>query len=110
MSTVAMLPPLSAATSQNAPYQEDTAHGHNPGHSQVVVFEQTIDVEEDVTDFFDARFSSRQDLANIKALLKQQTELGQDLNHKVNSARFFHMRARAFFLRLHALPQWPNPT
>ncbi|KAG9319676.1 hypothetical protein KVV02_005048 [Mortierella alpina] len=88
MSAVAMLPPFSAATAHNAPHQKDTAQGHGQGgHSNVVVFDKSIDVEEDVTDFFDARFSSRKDLANIKAVLKQQTELGQDLNHKLQESK-----------------------
>ncbi|CAO3570497.1 unnamed protein product [Mortierella alpina] len=88
MSAVDTLPPLSAAAARNAAFLEDTAHRQaQNGHSNVVVFEQTIDVEEDVTDFFDARFSSRKDLANIKALLNQQTELGQDLNHKLQQSK-----------------------
>lgn len=51
--------------------------------SNVVVFEKTIDVDEDVCDFFDARFSSRDDLANIKNILKEQEAIGQDLIKKV---------------------------
>ena len=98
-----MLPPLAAATSHDtAARQEDTTteHGHSNSHgnSHVVVFEQTIDVEEDVTDFFDARFSSRKDLANIRAILKQQAELGQDLNHKVAKVK----RVLGQCARLHA--------
>ncbi|KAF9574340.1 hypothetical protein EC968_006847 [Mortierella alpina] len=81
----ATLPPLSAATAHEVARPADTAHGQ--GHSNVVVFEQTIEVEEDVTDFFDARFSSRKDLANIKAILKQQNELGLDLNHKLQQSK-----------------------
>lgn len=51
----------------------------------MVVFEKTIDVDEDVCDFFNVRFSSRDDLANIKSILKEQESIGQDLNKKVFS-------------------------
>lgn len=55
-----------------------------PAHnSNVVVFDQTINVDEDVTDFFDARFNSREDLANIKSVLQKQIAIEDELNHKV---------------------------
>ncbi|KAG0089673.1 hypothetical protein BGZ92_004405 [Podila epicladia] len=55
--------------------------------SNVVVFEKTIDVDEDVCDFFNARFSSRDDLTNIKAILKEQESIGQDLNKKFEESK-----------------------
>ncbi|KAF9099077.1 hypothetical protein BGX23_004048 [Mortierella sp. AD031] len=55
--------------------------------SNVVVFDQTIDVHEDVTDFFDARFSSREDLANIKNVLQQQNTIGDQLNQKLEESK-----------------------
>lgn len=55
--------------------------------SNVVIFEQTIDVDGDVADFFNSRFSTREDLVKIKPALQQQTEIGHNLNRKVHIAR-----------------------
>ncbi|KAG0258034.1 hypothetical protein BG011_003571 [Mortierella polycephala] len=55
--------------------------------SNVIVFDETIDVDEDVTDFFDARFSSREDLANIKSVLQQQAAIANDLNQKLQDSK-----------------------
>jgi len=51
--------------------------------SNVVVFEQIIDVDEDVKDFFNSRFSTREDLSKIRSVLHQQTEIGYTLRQKV---------------------------
>ncbi|KAF9354374.1 hypothetical protein BGX26_007797 [Mortierella sp. AD094] len=57
-----------------------------PARSNVVVFDQTIDVDEDVTDFFDSRFSTRQDLVKIKSTLQQQSDIGNGLGKKAQNA------------------------
>ncbi|KAG0212487.1 hypothetical protein BGX28_006254 [Mortierella sp. GBA30] len=80
MSTIAMPTEHASDTGSHAPHISS-------GHSNVVVFEQTIDVDEDVTDFFAARFTSRQDLANIKDILKQQTQIGHELNQKLQESK-----------------------
>ncbi|KAF9103294.1 hypothetical protein BGX27_010637 [Mortierella sp. AM989] len=55
--------------------------------SDVVVFDQTIDVDEDVTDFFDSRFSTRQDLFKIKSTLQQQSDIGNELSRKLEESK-----------------------
>ncbi|KAF9426401.1 hypothetical protein BGZ94_006580 [Podila epigama] len=55
--------------------------------SNVVVFEKTIDVDEDVCDFFNARFSSRDDLVNIKTILKEQEAIGHDYTKKFEASK-----------------------
>ncbi|KAF9193487.1 hypothetical protein BGZ50_007417 [Haplosporangium sp. Z 11] len=78
MAALAMLP--SASQSHHATVVP-------PDHSNVIVFDETIDVDEDVTDFFDARFSSREDLANIKSVLQQQAAVANDLNQKLQDSK-----------------------
>ena len=60
---------------------------HAASQSNVVVFDETINVDEDVTDFFDSRFKSREDLGNIKAILQQQTDIGKELQQQVKNHR-----------------------
>ncbi|KAF8930256.1 hypothetical protein BGZ58_008360 [Dissophora ornata] len=75
------------------PLGESSGPGLHPhrdvstNHSNVVVFDQTIDVDEDVTDFFDTRFASREDLVKIKTTLQQQTEIGSGLSQKLEESK-----------------------
>ncbi|KAF9163802.1 hypothetical protein BGX21_001372 [Mortierella sp. AD011] len=62
-------------------------HPVPPTRSNVVVFDQTIDVDEDVTDFFDSRFSTRQDLFKIKATLQEQNDIGNGLSRKLEESK-----------------------
>ncbi|KAF9437510.1 hypothetical protein BGZ76_000443 [Entomortierella beljakovae] len=55
--------------------------------SNVVVFDQTIDVDEDVADFFDSRFLSRQDLVKIKTTLQEQSNVGGNLGRKLEESK-----------------------
>ncbi|KAI8363047.1 TIP-1 family-domain-containing protein [Mortierella sp. GBAus27b] len=57
--------------------------GSNKG-SNVVVFEQIIDVDEDVTDFFNSHFSTREDLAKVRTILQQRTEIQHNLSRKAS--------------------------
>ncbi|KAG0282386.1 hypothetical protein BGZ96_000538 [Linnemannia gamsii] len=89
MASLTIQPPgagAGAATSFNDHNQSgDTSP---PTHnSNVVVFDQTINVDEDVTDFFDARFNSREDLANIKSVLQKQIAIGDELNRKLEESK-----------------------
>ncbi|KAF9904047.1 hypothetical protein BX616_001416 [Lobosporangium transversale] len=56
-------------------------------HSNVVVFDQAIDVNEDVTDYFNARFSSQQDLVKIKPALQQQIQIKNELQQKLEESK-----------------------
>ncbi|KAF9933430.1 hypothetical protein FBU30_005464 [Linnemannia zychae] len=67
-----------------------TFNGHDETlrhNSNVVIFEDTINVDEDVTDFFNARFNTREDLANIKDVLQQQLAAGDELNQKLEDSK-----------------------
>ncbi|KAG0278694.1 hypothetical protein BGZ95_003374 [Linnemannia exigua] len=77
--------PQTASSAFNSQNDETVSPKHSS--SNVVVFDQTIDVDEDVTDFFNARFNSREDLANIKNVLKEQTAIGDELNKKLEESK-----------------------
>lgn len=84
MASLAIHQPTAASSYNDHNHDQGTAALPPPTHSSnVVVFEQTIDVDEDVTDFFNARFNSREDLANIKSVLQKQAAIRDELNHKV---------------------------
>ncbi|KAF9585741.1 hypothetical protein BGW38_000956 [Lunasporangiospora selenospora] len=55
--------------------------------SNVVVFDKTIAVDEDVVDFFNARFSSHEDLVKLKEVQRQQQEIGNELRQKLAESR-----------------------
>ncbi|KAG0318146.1 hypothetical protein BGZ99_005837 [Dissophora globulifera] len=82
MTTLAPLPLERSAGTELHPHQPST---HS--HSNVVVFDQTLDVDEDVTDFFDAHFSERESLAKVKATLQQQTDIGNELQRKLEESK-----------------------
>ncbi|KAG0044363.1 hypothetical protein BGZ83_010423, partial [Gryganskiella cystojenkinii] len=77
-------PPLHSSADSEAPFQPRT---HAVSQSNVVVFDETINVEEDVTDFFDSHFKSREDLGNIKAILQQQADVGNELKQQLDASR-----------------------
>lgn len=84
MASMAIHPPTAASSYNDQDQDQGTAALPPPAHNNnVVVFEQTIDVDEDVTDFFNARFNSREDLANIKSVLQNQAAIGDELSQKV---------------------------
>jgi hypothetical protein len=84
MASLAIHPPPGAGTAASFNDHNQGGDTSPPIHnSNVVVFEQTINVDEDVIDFFDTRFKSREDLANIKSVLQEQIAIGDELNHKV---------------------------
>ncbi|KAF9121213.1 hypothetical protein BGW39_010760 [Mortierella sp. 14UC] len=86
MASLAIHPPASSSTFDDHEQAASTAPKHT-GSSNVVVFDQTINVDEDVADFFNARFNSREDLANIKNMLKEQTAIGDELNKKLEESK-----------------------
>ncbi|KAF8980192.1 hypothetical protein BGZ46_004533 [Entomortierella lignicola] len=67
-------------------HSQPILQSHNSS-SNVVVFDQTIDVDEDVTDFFDSRFTTRQDLGKIKSTLQQQSDIGNELEKKLEKSK-----------------------
>ncbi|KAG0355729.1 TIP-1 family-domain-containing protein [Gamsiella multidivaricata] len=77
-------PPLSTASSGSRLH----SHAAPPSRSSnVVVFEQTIDVDEDITDYFDAHFTSRDDLAKVKPALLEQTHTENHLSQKLEESK-----------------------
>jgi len=86
--TIATHPP-SSMTSVHPPLppssDEDSFQPRAPHPSNVVVFDETNNVDEDVTDFFDTRFKSREDLGRIKTILQEQTAAGEELKQQVVS-------------------------
>lgn len=100
MASLALHPPTAASSYNDHDQDQGKAALPPPTHnSNVVVFEQTIDVEEDVADFFNARFNSREDLANIKSVLQKQAAIGDELNHKVLAFLSLHASC-VFFERV----------
>lgn len=88
MASLALHPPTTASSYNDHDQDQGKAALPPPTHnSNVVVFEQTIDVEEDVADFFNTRFNSREDLANIKSVLQKQAAIGDELNHKLEESK-----------------------
>ncbi|KAF9164295.1 hypothetical protein DFQ26_001605 [Actinomortierella ambigua] len=55
--------------------------------NNVVVFEKTINVDEDVALFFDTRFASRQDLTHVRKTLKEQTAASHELSKKLDQSQ-----------------------
>ncbi|KAF9156452.1 hypothetical protein BG015_005176 [Linnemannia schmuckeri] len=88
MASLAIHPSPSASSYKSHGQGQETAAPLPSAHnSNIVVFEQTIDVDEDVTDFLNARFNSREDLANIKDVLQKQAAIGDELNHKLEESK-----------------------
>jgi nitric oxide reductase large subunit len=88
--------PVLLQSKQQDSYQPQAQHSSN-----VVVFDETINVDEDVTDFFNAHFKSREDLHKIKTILQQQSERGEQLRLRAwsraiyfNRYNFIHVLAR----------------
>ncbi|KAF9906006.1 hypothetical protein EC991_001088 [Linnemannia zychae] len=86
MASLAVHPPTASSAFNGHEQAEKVAQNHTSS-SNVVVFDQTIDVDEDVTDFFNARFNSREDLVNIKDILKEQTAAGEELKKKLEESK-----------------------
>ncbi|KAK3841355.1 MAG: TIP-1 family-domain-containing protein [Linnemannia gamsii] len=84
MASLAIHPPAASSAFKD---QNDETVSRKHSSSNVIVFDQTIDVDEDVTDFFNARFNSREDLANIKNVLREQTAIGDELNKKLEESK-----------------------
>lgn len=70
-------PPLPPSSDRDS-FQPRPSHSSN-----VVVFDETNNVDEDVADFFDTRLKSREDLGKIKAILQEQTTTGEELKQQV---------------------------
>ncbi|KAI1319265.1 hypothetical protein EDD11_004402 [Mortierella claussenii] len=73
-----------SALAARVPHPETASHPH-PSH--VIVFDQTIDVEEDVADYFNAHFATAQDLVTVKPVLQQQIDIAKELQRKLEESK-----------------------
>ncbi|KAG0233317.1 hypothetical protein BGW42_007515 [Actinomortierella wolfii] len=76
----ALAPPPSSMGLYPQPMSPSTSNN-------VVVFEKTINVDEDVTLFFDTNFALRQDLTSVRRILRDQTTAGQELKKNLEQSQ-----------------------